>query len=119
MSIDKQIASISKSAFYQSAQHRQYKEIYILSALLVPYSCIYFFKANYCNSVLSGLSKNQTQRLQYVQNSAARLLTGTSMHDNITPVLRQLHWLPVAERINYKTLLLTFKSPHGMTTEYL
>ena len=40
-------------------------------------------KLDYCNSVLPGLSKNQTQRLQDVQNSAARLLTGTSQHDKI------------------------------------
>ena len=40
-------------------------------------------KLDYCNSVLSGVSKNQTQRLQDVQNSAARLLTGTSQHDKI------------------------------------
>ena len=76
-------------------------------------------KLDYCNSVLSGLSKNQTQRLQFVQNSAARLLMGTNKYDNITPILRQLHWLPVTKRIDYKILLLTFKSLHGMAPENL
>ena len=65
-------------------------------------------KLGYCKSILSGLSKNQTQRLQYVQNSAARLLTGTGKYDN----------MPVAEGINYKILLLTFKSILGMEPEY-
>ena len=72
----------------------QNKDIYIFSTLRDPYPCIYYSKLDCRNSVLSGLSKNQTQRLQYVQNSFARLLTGTSKHDDITPILRQLHWLP-------------------------
>ena len=58
-------------------------------------------KLDYCNFLLSGLSQNQIQRLQYVQNSAARLLTGTRKYDSITPILKELHWLPVAERIDY------------------
>lgn len=75
-------------------------------------------KLGYCKSILSGLSKNQTQRLQYVQNSAARLLIGNGKYDNITPLRKRLQWLPVAERINYKILLLTFKSILGMEPEY-
>ena len=76
-------------------------------------------KLDYCNALLSGLSQNQIQRLQYVQNSAARLLTGTRKYNSITPILRELHWIPVAERIHFKILLLTFKSLNGMAPFYL
>ena len=76
-------------------------------------------KLDYCHSLLSGLSQNQIQRLQYVQNSAARLLTGTRKYDSITPILKELHWLPMAERIDFKILLLTFKSLHNMAPIYL
>jgi len=51
---------------------------------------------------MSGLSQNQIQRMQYVQNSVARLFTGTRKYDSITPILRELHWLPVAEGIDFK-----------------
>jgi len=37
--------------------------------------------------------------VQSVQNAAARLLTNTQRRDHITPVLRQLHWLPVQRRV--------------------
>ena len=59
------------------------------------------------NIILSGLRQDQVRKLQYVQNSAARLLTGSRKHEHITPVLRDLHWLPVHERIRFKILLMT------------
>ena len=49
-------------------------------------------------------------KLQIVQNSAARLLTSTKKHEHISPILRSLLWLPIPERIDFKLLLLTFKS---------
>ncbi len=44
---------------------------------------------------------------------AARLLTGTQKNEHITPVLRELHWLPVSYRIDFKILLFVFKALHG------
>ena len=58
------------------------------------------------NAVLTGLSTPLLNKLQKVQNSAARLLNGTKKYDHITPVLKKLHWLPVKSRIDYKILLL-------------
>ena len=52
------------------------------------------------------------QRLQSVQNAAARLLSGAHRHDHITPVLVSLHWLPVRQRIIYKTAVLVWKCLH-------
>ena len=59
------------------------------------------------------------QRLQAVQNAAARLVTGARRRDHITPVLRQLHWLPVRQRVNFKLAVLVFKALHGLTSCYL
>ncbi len=52
-------------------------------------------------------------------NSAARLLTYTKRSAHITPILFDLHWLPVSSRITYKILLLTFKSLNGLAPSYL
>ncbi|KAJ8047364.1 hypothetical protein HOLleu_06347 [Holothuria leucospilota] len=66
-----------------------------------------------------GLSEAQLRKLQRVQNTAARIITRSSKFDNITPLLRQLHWLPLEARFLYKILLLTFMTLHGLNPSYL
>ena len=57
--------------------------------------------------------------LKKIQNSAARLITRTCKFDSITPVLRNLHWLPIEKRIIFKINVLTFCAMHGTTPQYL
>jgi len=59
------------------------------------------------------------RRLQSVQNAAARVIMGTRRRDHITPVLRDLDWLPVRHRVDYKLALLVCKSLHGLAPSYL
>ena len=68
-------------------------------------------RLDYCNGLLTGLSKQAVRQVQYIQNAAARVLTRTRKYDHISPVLRSLHWLPVAQRIE---ALLVYKSLHGL-----
>ena len=76
-------------------------------------------KLDYGNAVLHGLPSTLLSRLQHVQNAAARLITGTKKFDHITPVLQELHWLPVEQRIRYKIALLTFKALHNQAPSYI
>jgi hypothetical protein len=71
------------------------------------------------NSLLYGIPKCLTDKLQKIQNNAARIITRTAKHDHIKPVLESLHWLPVRARIIYKILLFTFKCIHGTAPAYL
>ena len=52
-------------------------------------------------------------------NAAARLVSGARRHDHITPVLVSLHWLPVRQRISYKTAVLVWKCLHDAAPRYL
>ena len=56
-----------------------------------------------------GGSEGLLRRVQSVQNAAARLLTGARRRDQITPILRQMHWLPVRQRIHFKFVVLIFQ----------
>ena len=69
--------------------------------------------------MLVGLPTFQLERLKRIQNKAARLITRTRQRDHITPVLRELHWLPVSSRIKYKVLVLAYKCVHGQAPSYL
>jgi hypothetical protein len=71
------------------------------------------------NSLLYNLPGYQLERVQRVQNTAARILTRSRKHDHITPVLESLHWLPIQKRIEFKILILTFKCLHGLAPRYL
>jgi hypothetical protein len=76
-------------------------------------------RLDYCNSLLVNLPKYKILGLQSMQNMAARVVTNTRKYDHITPVLRNLHWLPVAKRIHYKILLFTYQALHGTAPPYL
>ena len=56
--------------------------------------------------------------LQTIQNSAARLITRTHKFDSITPVLRNLHWLPIEKRIIFKINVLTLRAMHDTAPQY-
>ena len=76
-------------------------------------------RIDYCNAILYGLPAIHVNRLQRVQNAATRLLTNTPRYSHITPVMINLHWLPVKFRIIFKVNLLTFKALHGLAPAYL
>ncbi len=67
-------------------------------------------RLGYCNSLFTGLPVTSIAILQYIKNSAARILTCTKCSAHITPILADLHWLTVAYRIECKILQLNFKA---------
>lgn len=71
------------------------------------------------NRLLFRLSDKDVSKLQRIQNSAARLVSMSKKCNHITPILKELHWLPVKSRIQYKVILLTFRATHGLAPIYL
>ena len=67
-------------------------------------------RLDYCDSLLYKVLAVHMSKLQRIQNSAARLVCSTPRFNHITPVLFSLHWLPVAYRIEFKILVLSFNS---------
>ena len=76
-------------------------------------------KMDYCNSLLYGMKSCDTNRLQLIQNQAARIVTLKRKRDHITPVLRELYWLPIVERVTFKILLMTYKAQCGLAPDYI
>ena len=76
-------------------------------------------RIDYCNSLLYGLPATHINKLQQVQNAAARLICSIPRFSHVTPVLYSLRWLPVQFRIDFKILIITFKTIHGHAPEYI
>ena len=76
-------------------------------------------RIDYANSLLFGTSSANIQRLQRAQNRAAKLVFLAKKKDHVTPLLRELHWLPVQKRISFKILTLTYKCMHNSAPSYL
>ena len=76
-------------------------------------------RLDYCNAVLYATSAAKLHKLQRIQNSLARIVTGTYKHEHITPVLAKLHWLPVYYRIQFKIAVITFKALTTQQPRYL
>ena len=76
-------------------------------------------RVDYCNSLLYGLPASHLNKVQRVLNAAARLVCRAPRYCRITPLLYELHWLPVRQRISFKILLFVFKAIHGFAPTYL
>ena len=66
-----------------------------------------------------GTSNSVIQPMQKVQNTAARLILRAPRHQNCTPLRQQLHWLPISERIKYKTACMCYSAITGSAPSYL
>src|SRR4029434_4143761 len=66
-------------------------------------------RLDYCNALLTGLPAFVLRPLQMIQNAAARLVSNQPKRAHVTPLLIDLHWLPVAARIKFKSLMLAYR----------
>ena len=74
---------------------------------------------DYGNMALVNLPKVVTQSIQSIINTTARLITGVRKYHHITPVLKELHWLKVDGRIEYKIALQVYKCLSNEGSAYL
>ena len=110
MSFSDQINSVSKSCHFHIRDIRRIRHLLPLSTATALANSLVSSKLDYCNSLYSGISQTNLNKLQRIQNSLAHVITNTSKYQHITPTLNKLHWLPIKQRIDYKIGLLTYKT---------
>ena len=71
------------------------------------------------NALLYQQPLKQMQRLQKIQNWVARLIDDAMRYSHATPLLKKLHWLPIAVRVEFKILLLTHLALNGQASDYI
>ena len=119
MNMKSHVNSICKSAFYKLKNISHIRKYLSTETTVMLVHAFITSNLDYCNSLLTGLPYSVLHKLQMVQNAAAKLVFRVRKYDHVTPLLKDLHWLPVIYRIEFKLLLLTFKCLHGKGPEYL
>lgn len=119
VSMENQVDNICKSSFYYIRLIGKLRKFLNMDAANKVTHAFVTSRLDYCNSLLHGISKSLSDKLQRVLNTAARIVTRTKLRNHITPVLKSLHWLPIVQRCSFKIALLTFKILHGMAPSYL
>ena len=109
LTFSKHIDSICKASCYHIRALRHVKQSLSPETIKTIACAIVGSKLDYCNGILHGISAKNLGKLQKVQNMLARVVTGKRRFDHINPVLRDLHWLPIAQRVNFKLATIVFK----------
>ncbi len=113
------VTSVCKTAYYQIHCICHIRKFLTSPAAKTIVHSLVASRLDYCNGVLAGLPDNTIHKLQSVHNSAARLVSLVKKTDHITPVLMELHWLPVHQCILFKILVVTYKALHGLALKYI
>jgi len=119
LSLSDHITAMCRAGFYQLRQIRPAILSLTLDAAKTLVQAFIACRLDWCNSLLYGVPENLLRKVQSVQNAAARLLTNTRRRDHITPVLRQLHWLPIQRRVEFKIVCLVHQSLASTAPTYL
>ena len=121
-------SSLSMSAYVNSLCRTLNFYLYNISRvrrLLTDEACNHAIRSlvlsrlDYANSLLVNINVTDIERLQRIQNRAARIIFRARKTDCATPLLRDLHWLPVSKRIMFKVALLVYKSMHKLAPQYI
>ncbi len=119
MSMDKHISKICSSTFHHLRNIASIRKYLTKKQTEIIIHAYITSKLDYCNSLLKGVPEYQLNRLQLVQNAAARIVCRLKKYDHITDSRKTLHWLPIKQRIDFKILLIAYKSINGNGPEYL
>ena len=104
LNMERQVSAICKSAFFHIRNISQIRKFLSVSSAKALVHAFVTCRLDNCNSLLYGLAKHLVHRLQLAQNCAAQLILCGRKHDRVTPLLKELHWLPMDQRIIFKIL---------------
>ena len=115
LTFQKHVMAAARSCNYHFQAIRHIRHLLSRELALTLACSLILTRMDYCNSVLYGAPSSSIQILQRAQNNAARIVLQAPRRSHARPLLRDLHWLPIQHRIEYKVAVLTFKSRSSAT----
>ena len=119
LSFDKHVDNVCRGCYFRIRALRYVRSAMSWETANMVACAIVSSRLDYCNSVLAGITSANLDRLQSVQNTLARVVTGMQRWDHITPVLAGLHWLPVQAWITFKIATMVYKIREPRQPTYL
>uniref|UniRef100_A0A803SXZ5 Reverse transcriptase domain-containing protein n=1 Tax=Anolis carolinensis TaxID=28377 RepID=A0A803SXZ5_ANOCA len=119
LNLEPQVLAVARGAFAQLKLVRQLCSYLGKPDLATVVHALVTSRLDYCNALYVGLPLKTVQKLQLVQWEAAKLITRVAYREHITPLLRQLHWLPISYQAQFKVLALAYKALNGSGPAYL
>ena len=103
------VSQVIKSTRVHVRDHYRIHPLLDLNTSVLLVNALVSRRLDYCNSLFLSLTDFELRRLLLVQNSLYRVVTHSSKLSHITSQLKQLHWLPVRYRVQFKIGLITYK----------
>ena len=119
LSMHQHVQNVCKLAYFELRRISSVRHFLTTDATKTLVCSFVLSRLDYCNGTLSGCPQYLIEKLQKVQNNAARLVLRARKRDHITPLLNSLHWLPISSRIEYKIMSLTYNSLFESGPTYL
>ena len=119
LSMESQLNHVCKLSYLQLRRLAHLRPYLNMDAMKKLVSAFVLSRLDYCNSLFAGLSNDKITKQQCIQNNAARLVLKQPKRHHISPLLKDLHWLPMRARIDYKVALLCFKCLNNNAPAYL
>lgn len=119
MTMHNQISSLSRNVTFHLRNISRIRRFLEFDSCNDIIRSLILSRLDYGNVLLMGVNTTDISRLQTLQNWAAKLILRANKMDHASPLLHQLHWLPVRDRITFKAMLYVFKCLAGIGPEYL
>ena len=107
------IASTVSGCMARLGQINRVKQAFDSTTLNIIINALVFSKLYYCCNVWNNTSEYNLSRIQAVQNFAARIVSNSRKYDHISPILKDLKWLPVRQQLYYRHAIMAFKCMSG------
>ena len=109
LTYDEHVTNLVSSCAASLCQINRIKYVLDRQTLITIIEGLVFSKLYYCSSVWANSSKRNLKKLQRVQNFAAHIITGTKKNEHISPLLRELNWIPIYLAVQYRDTVMAFK----------